>query len=131
MTSQTQSPNRMHRLIAVSFFLFPFSLVSCQSKDADHLAALGHRLGEKAKTLLSPAAYSLPMSELSIDSRVSARLKWDKAMAEAEIQVNGIGDSAVELTGKVRDMEQKQRAVEIAQTTAGVEKVMEKLEFKE
>jgi hypothetical protein len=121
----------------LSLVLFPFALASCQNKDADRLAALGNRLGEQAQTLLTPAGsplrnlqgVSLRMGELSIEVRVSARLKWDKLLSESEIQVNGIGDSVVELTGKVRDMEQKQRAVEIAQTTVGVEKVMEKLEL--
>jgi hyperosmotically inducible periplasmic protein len=131
--------NRTSRLLSLALIICPVFVISCQSRDADRLAALGSRLGEQAQALLTPASsplrglQSVPLriGELSLDARVSARLKWDKLLAEAEIQVNGVGDSVVELTGTVKDMEQRQRAVEIAQTTVGVEKVMEKLEIKE
>lgn len=125
------------RLLTFAFLLFPFSLVSCQSKDAERLAALGTRLREKAQGLVASGggplrglqSVPLRLGELSVDARVLARLQWDKGLADAVIEVHAVGDSAVELTGKVRDMDAKRRALELAQTTAGVEKVMDKMEI--
>ena len=128
------------RLLPCSFFLCAFSIFSCgcQNKDADHLAGLGARLAQKAQGLLPPGGRSLlgswqtvplHLGDLAADARVSARLSWDKTLADAEIQVNAVGGSVVELQGKVRNEEQQRRAVELAQTTLGVEKVLDRLEI--
>jgi osmotically-inducible protein OsmY len=63
-----------------------------------------------------------------LDLRVSARLRWDKTLSEAPIDVQTNG-AVVELRGKVRDLTQRRRAVELAGTTAGVEKVNDLLEM--
>ncbi len=65
--------------------------------------------------------------ETSLDARVSIRLRWDKNLADMPIQVSSKG-AVVELKGAVRDLDQRRRAVEIAESTAGVEKVVDALE---
>jgi osmotically-inducible protein OsmY len=64
---------------------------------------------------------------VTLDTRVSARLRWDKSLADATIQVSAT-DGVVELKGKVADLKKRQRAVEIAQSTAGVTEVKDNLE---
>jgi osmotically-inducible protein OsmY len=136
----------MHRIayprapIALAFLLFPLSLLSagCNSKDVDGLAELGTLLAQKASALLGTSgsaaarglqAVPLQLGELAVDARVAARLNWDKPLADATIQVKAIGE-IVELHGTVRSIDQRQRAIELAQTTAGVEKVVDRLEIR-
>ena len=63
----------------------------------------------------------------SLDSRVTLRLHWDKDLDGVEVQVHLVGPGAVELTGSVANLTQQRRAVELAQTTVGVEKVLDRL----
>ncbi len=111
-------------------------LGGCQHKDADQLAKLGTKLSQKVEGFflghsgrLAQCWPSLPvhLGEVALDARVSARLRWDKKLAELGIQVHADGGT-VELQGKVQDLEQRRRAVEIAESTNGVEKVTDKLE---
>lgn len=135
MTTQTGRPGK--RVAALALLTVCTVASGCQNRDAEHLAEFGARLAEQARALLSPNgrpirgldAVPLRIGELALDARVSARLKWDKELAETALQVTSVGDSVVELTGKVRDVEQRRRALELAQTTVGVEKVLDKLDL--
>ena len=64
---------------------------------------------------------------MTLDTRVAARLRWDKALVNHKIEVTA-ADGVVELKGKVGDLIQRRRAVEIAQSTAGVNEVRDSLE---
>ena len=111
----------------------------CNSRDADRLANLGTKLERRAESLLAPDAARLlrgwrtapfSLSEGTIDARVSSRLNWDKALADTPIQAKVVG-GVVELHGKVRSEDQRRRAYELALTTEGVEKVLDRLEIGE
>ena len=135
MNTKTRRPARR----ACSAFLIATCLVAsgCQNKDAEHLAEFGSRLAETVRNWAGPngrpirglESVPLRIGELALDARVTARLKWDKELAESPIQAKSIGESVVELTGKVGTTEAQRRAVELAQTTVGVEKVIDKLEI--
>jgi hypothetical protein len=107
----------------------------CCRQDADHLARIGRKTASRAEALRTngdgrgvPGLQMLrsSMDELTLDARVSARLRWDKELAAAPIQVKATG-GVVELSGVVRDLNQRRRAVDIAQATVGVEKVVDGL----
>ncbi len=66
-------------------------------------------------------------NEDALDARVSQRLRWDKSLADSPIQVN-VSANVVKLTGNVTDLAQRRRAVELAESTVGVEKVIDALE---
>ena len=113
--------------------------VGCSSQDADRLAHLGHRLAAKAQALTGsadgpvvsgwPPARPEPSSkpEETLDARVSARLHGDKGLANTEIRVKAIGKQ-IELLGKLETEAQRRRAVELAESTVGVEQVADSLE---
>ncbi len=67
------------------------------------------------------------ISETAPEARVSARLRWDKALEKADIQVLQTGPGVVRLQGNVIDEAQQQRAVELAESTQGVEQVVNDL----
>ena len=112
-------------------------VVSLDRLGMSDLAKVGGKLGHKLEALLAPDAgrivrglnaMPLRLGEGAIDARVTARLRWDKSLADTSIQVQVVGN-VVELHGKVRSEDQKRRAYELAQTTQGVEKVLDQLEI--
>jgi hypothetical protein len=121
------------------WLLLAFGACGCNGRDADRLANLGTKLERRAESLLAPDAARLlrgwrtapfSLSEGAIDARVSSRLNWDKALADTPIQAKVVG-GVVELHGKVRSEDQRRRAYELALTTEGVEKVLDRLEIGE
>ena len=109
--------------------------IGCSNEDPDHLARVAKCVAAKSegltgdadKTLTGWQALQANLDELTLDARVSARLRWDKDLAATPIQVQ-VRDGAVELKGTVRDLQQRRRAVELAQSTVGADKVVDRLE---
>jgi osmotically-inducible protein OsmY len=106
------------------------------SQDADRLARIcdktaakfdGVTEGLRDKLHNGWGAVRGSVSETSLDSRVALRLRWDKDMAGSEITVSLDGPGVVELSGSVGDLTQRRRAIELAQTTTGVESVLDRL----
>ena len=67
------------------------------------------------------------ISETTPDARVAVRLRWDKALTNADIQVQPAGPGVIRLQGNVIDAAQQQRAGELAESTQGVEQVVNEL----
>ena len=110
----------------------------CSRDDADCLARIGRQTVAKAETLtdeangrLNAGLHALRAGEKEkepgVESRVSERLRWDKELHAAKIAVRLV-DGGVELRGKVANAEQRQRALELARSTLGVENVVDALE---
>jgi hypothetical protein len=60
---------------------------------------------------------------MGVESRVYGRLHWDKALTNAEIEVNARNDGVVILRGVVPDSTAKTKAVALAADTVGVTSV--------
>ena len=110
-------------------------LAGCTGEDTDRLARVGHKLIEKAEAATGNADGKISSGLLAVRGgldqpglagRVAARLRWERILAAAKIDVTESGGT-VELTGTVPEQAQKQRALELAESTAGVEKVTDSL----
>lgn len=110
--------------------------IGCSGHDAERLARIGRKAASQARLLTgmhpdegAPGWHSVWNSwdEVTVEARVAARLRWDKALANAAIQVRFVA-GVVELRGCVHDLAQRRRAVELAESTTGVEKVADALE---
>jgi BON domain len=114
----------------------------CEKEDPDHLANLARKVATRAEPLVgsvdaewvqrlrgpsNPAPAPDPVAEPDAPARVTARLRWEKSLASTSIQVVA-SEGGVELKGKVHDVAQKKRAVELAESTTGVDRVTESLE---
>jgi osmotically-inducible protein OsmY len=108
----------------------------CGREDADRLARVGHKAAEKFEDVTAGAQAKLAngwkavrgsLGEATTDSRVALRLSWDKSLAGAGIRVSSQQPGVVHLHGSVADVEQQRRAVNLAETTQGVEKVVDEL----
>jgi osmotically-inducible protein OsmY len=108
----------------------------CKQEDADRLARVSQtvtaRVQQAAADADSPLfkewhAVRQGWDEVTLAGRVVARLRWDKQLADVSIQVSVKGGE-VELKGTIQNAGQRQRAVELAGSTTGVEKVHDSLE---
>jgi osmotically-inducible protein OsmY len=110
--------------------------VGCDGQDADRLARIGRKAVDKLQVQAGAdpgrGADSLQsirggLGEFALDAKVSARLRWDKELEGAPIQVGSVGGGAVRLSGTVPSFEARQRAVQLAGSTSGVSKVIDEL----
>ena len=127
---------RPKRLTRWLFWLcLAFASAGCNGEDADRLARVYHRTAARfedesagTREKLSRGWHSLqgdPLAAASLRDRVAARLRLDRALAEAAIEVDADGD-VITLRGEV-GAAQRRRAVDLAETTIGVEKVVNEL----
>src|SRR5439155_20654406 len=71
-------------------------LSGCTGSDADHLAQIGRKTVGRAGHLTGGDSGGWHMvraglDDITLDSRVAARLRWDKSLADAAIQVKTAG----------------------------------------
>jgi osmotically-inducible protein OsmY len=108
----------------------------CGKQDADRLAGVcrlatakldGVTGGARAKFSNGWQAVRGSLSATTLDSRVATRLRWDQALADADLQVSSPSPGVVQLEGLVADLTQRRRAVDLAGSTQGVSKVLDKL----
>src|SRR5579884_3753795 len=94
--------------------------VGCQGEDADRLAKVGRTLrgkvqgaGDGNKLATQLQAVRADLDALSLGARIAARIRWDKSLQGAKIEVRANGNE-IELHGTVPDAAQRQRALELA-----------------
>jgi hypothetical protein len=107
-------------------------VAGCDGQDADRLAKIGRKAVDKLQVQAGADPARGPdslqsirgLGEFALDAKVSARLRWDKQLEGLPIQVGAVGGGAVKLSGTVPDFEARQRAVQLANSTTGVSKVI-------
>ena len=111
---------------------FPLFAMGCNDSDRDHLARAAGKARDRMKGLTGETGQSLTTGwqSMALDARVSARIHWDKALSAEQIRVQAKG-GMIELHGKVGDLTQHRRAVELAESTVGAEQVVDLLEVPE
>jgi hyperosmotically inducible periplasmic protein len=116
-------------LSIVAFFVIAES--GCNRSDGDRLTRVAVKLTEKIQELQperTPLTGSFGItSSVNLDSRVRDRFKTDRYLAPLPIEIDANEGSTVRLRGSVDDAVLKQRAVEIAESTVGVEKVVDEI----
>ncbi len=105
--------------------------VGCNRRDAEAMSRIGKKLAVIAGDLKEnlDSGWQGVYKGARLEARVSARLRWEKSLADTAIQVKAAGND-IELTGTVQTQEQKRRALDLALSTAGVDKVNETLDIR-
>ncbi len=80
---------------------------------------------ELGQTLLDQPVSTKP-AEPDVLSKVQMRLKWDQTLAEVDIQASQ-HEETITLTGTVKNDQQKQYALTLAEQTVGVKKVKDEV----
>ena len=78
-----------------------------------------------------PVTPPASVSTTPLDARVLWRIRWDKALAGADIQVDSPMGGVVHLRGVVNDLSRQRRALELAESTEGVDRVINELGLKQ
>jgi hypothetical protein len=107
----------------------------CSRQDSERLARVGKRVTARLEALTADCSAGVGSTwnggGPGLSGRVAARIHWDKALEDLSIQVCSTEGGTVELKGTVRDLAQRQRAVQLAESTAGVETVTDHLQIRE
>jgi hypothetical protein len=107
----------------------------CDQNDVEILSRIGHKVNNRFQVLVGEPINALNNGwlmlhanggDLSLDMKVTSRLRWDMMLADRKIQVSA-NDGVVELRGEVADQRQRQHALDLAETTAGVVQVIDSL----
>ena len=108
----------------------------CETQDREHLDRIARKVAAKVSNLTEGTdsrlqagwqAFRGDLDELTLDLRVAARIRWDKSLQGAKIEV-AVHEGVIDLKGTVRDADQRRRAVELAEQTVGADKVNDALE---
>lgn len=113
-----------HLNLAVALAL-AMQISGCKKEDPQRLSAVGKKVAEKVNTSIGEARgkglLKFSTNETAA-SRVVLRMRWDSALADTNIEVAGTGGE-VEIRGDVPTHIIRQHAIDVAQSTVGVEHV--------
>src|SRR5437667_5711234 len=98
---------------------FAVVVVGCSDQDTERLARVGQKVagkihgmagGADTKLAIGLQAMRANWSDASLENRVSARLRWEKQLAEARVEVKSAGNGGIELKGSGANLQQRRRA---------------------
>ncbi len=107
--------------------LFIVSAAGCNQHDAETLARIGKKVGAHAKAGAGDVGAKIDLSwagkrEPSLRDKVQDRLRFENTLTDVAFEVS-VKEKEVALKGTVKNASQRQRAIELAETVNGVEKV--------
>lgn len=133
---------KRRRLIASGVVGIVLAAAGCTDRDAQRIGQVsgkafdrasaftehaGQRIGLSLPSGSSPSGRAHP-DPVELSLRVSYRLQWDQVLEGSSIKVHA-DRGVVSLTGAVTDDVQRRRAMDLAQSTLGVERVQDALEI--
>lgn len=123
----------MSRLLRLPILGIPL-LAGCVKQDTEILNRVARGLGQRAQESTAPLRDRFPFrivatGEPSLADSVRQRLASDALLTGTTFEVAARGGE-VEVRGTVAQDEQKRRAVDLAQSTRGVENVLDRIEVR-
>ena len=112
--------------------LWMTTAAGCNQQDAECLSRIGRKVSVHTKNSAGDVGAKLDVGwfgakkEPTLQEKIHDRLRWEKSLTEFKLEVI-VKDKEVELKGQVKSPEQRQRAIELAETLIGVEKVTDSL----
>ena len=122
----------------VSLLLVSLSLwtAGCNRQDTECLSRIGRKVVDRANSGTSGLREKLrgfkggTLSGNELQDKIALRLRWEKVLAEIPFEIIVQGKE-IELKGTVKTQVQRDRAVELAESTVGVERVLVNLSIQE
>ena len=113
-------------------WLFAFGLLfcvaACNRNDAEALSRIGKKVATHAKTSAGELGGKVDLRwagglrEPSLQEKIHDRLRFENTLMDVTLEVT-VKEKEVELKGTVKTATQRQRAIELAETVAGVDRV--------
>ena len=100
-----------------------------QEKDSDSIGDKIDRGVKKVEAKLRETWADIQRAtrRMTVEARVYARLYWDKSLADALLKIEVKDEGVIVLKGSVPTAEAKHRALELAQSTVGVNQAIDEL----
>ncbi|XZE56449.1 BON domain-containing protein [Planctomycetaceae bacterium SH139] len=126
--------HRLAQLILVALTFCLMSVATPQSASAQE--GIGERLGAQLDRTINRLsnefqenwqALQKMVDRMGVHGRVYSRLKWDKALVDAKLQLEVESEGVVVLNGTVPNVAAKTKAIALAKETVGVDRVVETL----
>ena len=117
----------------VSATLLTAGLMAAASQAQDGpLKKIGRALDNTGKNIRGRVEGEIARGEITAQerdllARVDSRIRWDKQLVAAVLQIEVRADGTVVLRGSVPDESAKNRAADLAQSTVGVTRVVDEL----
>jgi osmotically-inducible protein OsmY len=129
----------MRRVFLLGFLLLP---CGCDERELQTLQRVGGKAVDKISALARDANLEVALptgqappsadskgEELALADKVARRLQWDRELARFAFRVT-VENEIVTLQGEVRSDELRRRAMMLAETTTGVDRVVGRIQVK-
>lgn len=119
-----------------ALLLVVFLLAGCNRQDTECLARIGKRVLERSQSATTEFGERVHgglrelRGEAEVKDHVVERLRWDKGLVDLKLDVE-VKERKATLRGAVNNPDQKRRAVELVQTTVGIEEVVDEVTLAE
>jgi hypothetical protein len=103
-------------------------IVGCNRNDAEALSRIGKKVATHAKSSAGELGGKVDLRwagglrEPSLQEKIHDRLRFENTLTDVTLEV-AVKEKEVELKGTVKTATQRQRAIELAETVAGVDRV--------
>jgi osmotically-inducible protein OsmY len=106
----------------------------CNQQDADCLSRIGRKVAAHARSGAAEVGGKIDLrwarTEPTLQEKIQDRLRFENTLTDIALEVS-VKDKEVELKGIVNTPSQRQRALELAETVAGVDRVIDSLKLRE
>ena len=114
-------------IILVLSFACIIMASGCNRQDTECLSRIGRKLAAQAKAGTGEVGGKIDLSwagkrEPGLQDKIQDRLRFENTLTDVTFEVR-VKDKEVDLKGSVKSPLQRQRAIELVETVAGVEKV--------
>lgn len=105
------------------------SVTACNRHDAEALSRIGRKVAAHAKSSAGEVGGKVDLRfmgslrEPTLQEKIQDRLRFENTLTDVTFEIN-VKEKEVELKGTVKTATQRQRAIELAETVAGVERVV-------
>jgi hypothetical protein len=112
--------------------LLLMAVAGCSPGDGDVLRKIVRRAGDRLEDATRPVGQLAgpgrnPAIATDLAARVQGRLRGDRYLSGARFEVREQGKGVVVLSGQVAEASVKQRALDLAKSTVGVERVTDEV----
>jgi osmotically-inducible protein OsmY len=113
-----------------------FAMIGCNRQDTECLTRIGRKVSAHTKASTGEMGAKIDLGwvgmkrEPSLQEKVQDRLRFENTLSDVKLEVI-VKDKQVELKGTVKTPSQRQRAIELADTVGGVEKVSDAIVVRE
>ncbi|MFM7150352.1 MAG: BON domain-containing protein [Gemmataceae bacterium] len=123
---------KRNRWLLVAAFI---GLSGCSSRDVELLGEVMQKASEKAEKALGGNAQQFAIRlqspsqpSIGLAEQVESRLKWDRNLEGVDLVVSSPDQGVIKISGKVQDIAKKQRIMDLAKATIGVDEVVDEIE---